>query len=133
MVLTSFLSLYKNNRKDVRTMNKEKEVVTLDKFGICPLCHRHMGMLHSVYTFYGMTESGKYPNRILGEPEEDYTLACLCGYRKKMIQSVYGLYPEGHIKIEEEEKIMTTPPKDFILGYIDEDEDQDSVITKKRS
>lgn len=99
---------------------KKLEVVTLDKFGICPICHRHMAMLHARYTMYGMTESGKYPNRIFGK-DEDYTMSCVCGYKLPMTQTVFGLYPKKHVKIEEEEKIMNTPPKDFMVGYVEED------------
>lgn len=103
----------------VEEPHKKKEVVSLDQFAICPKCGHLMALLHSKYTMYGMTPSGKYPNKVFGI-DEDYTMACVCGYRTPMVKTLLGLYPKNHYKLQEEEEIMNQKPYDkFLLGYIE--------------
>ena len=79
---------------------EKKEVMTIDKFGLCPMCGKLMGALESQYTMYGLTPNGKYPNSILGR-ENDVTFACECGYRCQMQRTVDGFYPKKHEKLQE--------------------------------
>ena len=74
---------------------EKKEVMTLNKFGLCPLCGKQMYMLESHYCIYGLIPNGKYPNRLI-ERENDITYACECGYRAKMVMTADGVYPRDY-------------------------------------
>lgn len=99
-----------------------KEVMVKDQFGTCPHCHAQMLMLSSVYTLYGMTPSGKYPNSVMKQ-DKDYTMVCpKCNFKASMVQTMEGLFPRNHKKVKEDEFMMNQKPEDNkLIGYIDED------------
>ena len=72
-----------------------KEVMSFGDFGICPRCGKLMGMLESVYTMYGLTYNGRYPNRIFTE-EREITYACTCGARYNMVRTPVGILPKQY-------------------------------------
>lgn len=80
-------------------MADKKEVMTLNKFGLCPICGKQMYMLESHYCIYGLIPNGKYPNRLI-ERENDITYACECGYRSKMVMTADGIYPKDYADFE---------------------------------
>lgn len=99
-----------------------KEVMTIDKFGLCPQCGKLMGALEAQYTMYGLTPNGKYPNKIL-EQQNEVTFACTCGYRCQMVRTIDGFYPKDHVsleKLEDEaiEKLAKT------VGYVEKGEEK---------
>ena len=94
-----------------------KEVVELDHFGICPRCGKLMAMLRSSYVMYGLTYSGKYPNRIF-EESDDITYACLCGAKYEMVMTPNGIYPKdyrGLDKLKLKQHDLST-----VIGYVDD-------------
>lgn len=98
-------------------MDDLKEVVLLEKFGICPRCGRLLYMLESKYTLYGLTETGRYPNKVI-KTDSDLTAACICGFKCPMIQTVEGTMPRDYWKTKkyQEESIDKSHT---IIGYID--------------
>jgi ssDNA-binding Zn-finger/Zn-ribbon topoisomerase 1 len=103
-------------------MSEKKEVVLIDRFSICPHCGKTMALLQSKYTMYMMLGTSNLPNKVIGQ-EEDYTMACTCGFRVPMVKTMNGFYPRDHYKVEEEEKLMNEKPADrLLIGYIDEGE-----------
>lgn len=74
---------------------KNKEIISFGDFGICPRCGRLMGMLESVFTMYGLTYNGRYPNRIFTE-EREITYACTCGARYDMVRTPLGILPKQY-------------------------------------
>lgn len=101
-------------------MEEKKEVMTIDQFGICPMCGSLMGMLESNYTMYGLTPNGKYPNRIL-ETEKDITYACQCGYRAQMVMTPAGIYPKNHEKVDKIDE-ETVGKLATVVGYVEGEE-----------
>lgn len=97
-----------------------KEVMVFNEFGICPKCGRLMGMLESVYTMYGLTPHGHYPNKVL-DREKNITYACLCGYRAEMVMTPNGIYPKNYYRMDD---IMITKPKKLgkVIGYVEKRE-----------
>ena len=101
-------------------MADTKEVVLVDQFGICPKCGRQMGLLHSQFTLYGITPTGKFANRII-EEEEDITAACLCGFKQRMCKTPYGLYPVDHYIAREHRNSLSDPKARGVIGYIEKE------------
>ena len=99
---------------------EKKEVMTIDRFGLCPICGKLMGALESNYTMYGLTPNGRYPRSIMGQ-ETDVTFACECGYRCAMTRTVDGFFPKNHEKLQalEDKAIKKLAHK---IGYIEGEE-----------
>lgn len=105
------------NKDNVLEAKKKKEVIKLESFGICPRCGKLMFMLHSQYTLYGMTETGKYPNKIVNR-DEDYTIACLCGFKCPMVNTLEGTIPRDYYKLKNKE--LERKINSSLIGYIDD-------------
>lgn len=95
-----------------------KKAVEIGSFGICPRCGKLLMMFQAQYKLYGLTESGRYPNRLL-KSDEKLTAVCTCGFRMKMKRTVEGTVPANYYKNEIYKKQLFEKPKDTI-GYKEE-------------
>lgn len=99
--------------------DKLKEVMTVNKFGLCPKCGQLMVMMESHYNLFSLLPTGKYPSKLL-EHKKDITYACECGYRASMVMTADGVYPKDYYdlnSIEDEAiKKLGNP-----IGYKEED------------
>ena len=94
---------------------KLKKIVDIGSFGICPRCSRLLMLFQAKYTLYGLTESGRYPNRIL-KTEENLTAVCKCGFRTKMANTIEGTVPAEYYKLKLYKKQLEEEPNQSI-GY----------------
>lgn len=78
---------------------EKREVMTLNKFGLCPICGKPMVMMESHFTMFALIQTGKYPNKVL-KREQDIEYACECGYRAKMTMTPDGIYPKDYHNLD---------------------------------
>lgn len=97
-----------------------KEVIRFGQYGICPRCGKIMGMLESVYTMYGLTPNGSYPNKLI-EEERDITYACLCGARYSMKRTAAGIIPKDYA-FQEDLKDKAFESMGNVIGYVKKEE-----------
>lgn len=101
-------------------MKKKKVLMTFNQFGICPMCHSHMGMLYTRTEGYTVNDEGTYPTGRLFT-DRDFVLVCpRCDFRQKMISTIYGTLPPEYYKLKEDEESLKVNQSEYTnpIGYV---------------